>query len=102
MKAWTAGTICAKFEGFFYKKPERGGRTVDGGYYLCKVRGFFFIKKPERGGRTAGSILPEFKGFFAKCRDLSDLGRPAGRSNGRGQPATWPRWLPSFWCVNRL
>ena len=52
MKAWTAGTICAKFEGFF-------------------------IKKPERGGRTAGSILPEFKGFFAKCRDAV---RPADRT----------------------
>jgi len=77
VKAWTAGTICAKIEGFF-------------------------IKKPERGGRTAGSILPEFKGFFAKCRDLSDLGRPSDRSNGRGQPATWPLWLPSFWCVNGL
>ena len=39
VKAWTAGTICAKIEGFF-------------------------IKKPERGGRTTGSILPEFNVFL--------------------------------------
>ena len=80
MKAWTAGTIY-------------------GGYYLCKDRGFFFIKKPERGGRTAGSILPEFKDFFAKCQDLPV--RPADRTAEDSQRCGHAG-CPPFGAVNNM